>query len=256
MTHDELRDLCAIQAIGGLDAEERAAIESHLEECPECRRLVAAHSEAAAGLAVALPPVTPSPELRLRIQDAVSGRSASPHLVPKGSLPFWALPAATAATMIFGIFMGTKLEERNSTSKIAHVRSEFEKLRAQLDSMEAEALAEKKFMPSASMGELAGVGGAASLGRVFWQGEEVHIMAANLPAPPSGKGYQVWALVEGMKPMPGAVFMPDKDGLLKGSQTIAGVPPGQAVKFAVTLEPIAGVKQPTGPMVLEPPKPK
>ncbi|KAF0246520.1 MAG: hypothetical protein FD180_625 [Planctomycetota bacterium] len=256
MTHDELRDLCPVHAIGALDAEERGALESHLEECAECRRLVAEHSEAAAGLAVYLPPVTPSPELRLRIQDAVSGRAGGPRLVPRGSTPGWAVPAAAAAAMIAGIFLGTKFEERNATDRIGNVVRAFEKLRQQLDSMEAEALAEKKFMPNASMGELAGVGGAATLGRVFWQGEEVHIMAANLPAPPSGKGYQVWALVEGMKPMPGAVFTPDKDGLLKGAQTIVGVPPGPAVKFAVTLEPIAGVLQPTGPMVLEPSKPK
>lgn len=256
MTHDEFRDLCPVHAIGALDAEERGALESHLEECAECRRLVAEHSEAAAGLAVALPPITPSPELRLRIQDAVSGRSAGPRLVPRGSTPGWAVPAAAAAALLAGVWFGTKLEEGNSRKEIAQVRDKLADAKSKLDSMQAEALAEKKFMPNAAMGELAGVGGAASLGRVFWQGDEFHIMAANLPAPPSGKGYQVWAIVEGMKPMPGAVFTPDKDGLLKGAQTIAGVPPGQAVKFAVTLEPIAGVLQPTGPMVLEPPKPK
>jgi anti-sigma-K factor RskA len=252
MTHDELRDLCPILALGALDGEERAALESHLEECAECRRLVAEHTEAAAGLGAALPPVTPSAELRLRIQDAVSGRSAGPRLVPKGSTPGWALPAAAAAALLAGVWFGTKLEEGNSRKQISAMETRLADANRKLDQMVAEAMREKKFMPNASMGQMAGVGGAAALGRVFWQGDEFHVMAANLPAPPDGKGYQVWALVDGMDPMPGSVHVPDKDGLLKGEQKILGVPAGQAVKFAVTLEPIAGVKSPTGPMVLVP----
>ncbi len=274
MTHDELRDLCAVHALGALDGEERAALEAHLGECGECRRLVAEHAEAAAGIGAALPTMTPSPELRLRIQDTLAARPAGPKLVPRGATPAWAVPAAAAAALLAGIWFGGRLESVSGDpgtlqAEVDKVRGDNRKLReenaaftaqlaeakSKLDAMESESLAERKFMPNAAMGELAGVGSTA-LGRVFWQGEEVHIMAANLPAPPQGKGYQVWALVEGMDPMPGAVFMPDKDGLMKGAQKIAGVPQGQAVKFAVTLEPIAGVKKPSGPMVLVPPKGK
>lgn len=273
MTHDELRDLCAVHALGALDGADRAAIEAHLGECAGCRRLVAEHAEAATGLGAALRPMAPSPELRLRIQDTLSARPAGPKLVPRGSTPAWAVPAAAAAALLAGVWFGARLESVSGDpgplqAEVEKVRGDNRKLREEnasfatrlaeakvkLDAMESEALAEKKFMPNAAMGELAGVGGAAALGRVFWQGEEVHIMAANLPAPPQGKGYQVWALVEGMDPMPGAVFMPDKDGLMKGAQKIVGVPQGPNVKFAVTLEPIAGVRKPSGPMVLEPPK--
>ncbi|MCC6740814.1 MAG: anti-sigma factor [Planctomycetia bacterium] len=273
MTHEELRGLCGLHALGALDGEDRAALEAHLADCAECRREVAANAEAAAGVALALAPAAPSPEVRLRLQDAVAARTAVAPLVPRGSTPAWAVPAAAAAALLAGVWFGAKLEDASTgrgplSAEVEKVRGDNRKLReanvdlglrlaearAKLDAMEAEALAEKKFMPGAAMGELAGVGGAAALGRVFWQGEEVHIMAANLPAPPEGRGYQVWALVEGMAPMPGAVFMPDREGLLKGAQRIEGVPAGRGVKFAVTLEPVAGVKAPTGPMVLEPPK--
>ncbi len=63
----------------------------------------------------------------------------------------------------------------------------------------------------------------------------------DLPAPPAGKQYQLWAIVDG-KPVDMGVFdlIPDRDTSL---QTVPYVAEAQA--FAVTIEDIGGVENPT-----------
>ena len=51
MTDDEFTDLLGAYALDAVDAEERAAIERHLVDCPRCRAEVAEHREVASYLA-------------------------------------------------------------------------------------------------------------------------------------------------------------------------------------------------------------
>jgi anti-sigma factor RsiW len=51
VTHDEIQELLGAYALDAVDADEAAAVEDHLRECPRCRAEVAEHRETAAFLA-------------------------------------------------------------------------------------------------------------------------------------------------------------------------------------------------------------
>lgn len=83
----------------------------------------------------------------------------------------------------------------------------------------------------------------ASLAKIYWgkNNQEVYIEVHQLPAPPSGKQYQLWGIVAG-KPVDLGVFdipAPTDSALIK-MKDVQG-----ASTFAVTLEPAGGNPGPT-----------
>ena len=77
---------------------------------------------------------------------------------------------------------------------------------------------------------------------------EAVLIASGLDAAPEGKGYEVWVISKAA-PVPAGVFQVDASGnAVHRLPAIAEVE--WAKTFAVTVEPMAGVPAPTGPMVL------
>lgn len=78
---------------------------------------------------------------------------------------------------------------------------------------------------------------------VYWNPEEekVYIDAVQLPAPPAGKQYQLWALLDGKPIDAGLISM--ENGSAASMQAMKGIRAAQA--FAVTLEPTGGSVNPT-----------
>jgi anti-sigma-K factor RskA len=102
--------------------------------------------------------------------------------------------------------------------------------------------------PATRVIELRGAGSSPDAsGRLLWH-EQVggHLLVAGLPPAPAGKAYQLWAL-GGAVPLPAGVFQVDATG--KATHRVEPMSPPPA-RFAVTLEPEAGVPAPTGPVVL------
>ena len=61
MTHEEIQQLAALDAIGSASPEEQAEIRRHVETCDECRRAAEEMNEAAALVALSADPVAPPP---------------------------------------------------------------------------------------------------------------------------------------------------------------------------------------------------
>src|SRR5262249_30180493 len=75
--HDEIRELCALYALGVLEEAERARLEAHLRDgCAECERELAACTEGVVALAASAPATPPSPALRTRVLQAVRAQAA------------------------------------------------------------------------------------------------------------------------------------------------------------------------------------
>jgi len=70
--------------------------------------------------------------------------------------------------------------------------------------------------------------------------------AENLPVLPANRSYQLWTIVGG-KPVSHGVFELDANG---AAQLLGEPAPGMAEAYAVTVEPLGGVSEPTGPKVL------
>ena len=71
MSHEEQKELIALDALGALDEAEVRALEAHIAECAECRAEAALSRDAAAALALTVAPVAPAPQLRARILEQV-----------------------------------------------------------------------------------------------------------------------------------------------------------------------------------------
>jgi anti-sigma-K factor RskA len=80
-----------------------------------------------------------------------------------------------------------------------------------------------------------------TLATVYWNpaSREVHLDRGNLPTPPRGKQYQLWAISNG-KPVDAGMIASNAPEELQRMKSIA-----QAEAFAVTLEPAGGSASPT-----------
>ncbi|MGB8507526.1 MAG: zf-HC2 domain-containing protein, partial [Pyrinomonadaceae bacterium] len=71
MSHEDYRELLALEAAGALTEEESRSLSAHVETCAECRAELDALRETAASLIYTVAPVAPPPELRARILERV-----------------------------------------------------------------------------------------------------------------------------------------------------------------------------------------
>jgi len=104
--------------------------------------------------------------------------------------------------------------------------------------------------PGAKLMELNGTPMAptATAKLAFMKDGHAMLMAQGLPKAPAGKQYQLWFIV-GNDKMPGKTFSPDGSG----SGVLMDEVPSTAMQsavFAITLEPMGGVKVPTGQIYL------
>jgi anti-sigma-K factor RskA len=67
------------------------------------------------------------------------------------------------------------------------------------------------------------------------------LVVRKLPRPPAGKAYEVWVITGG-KAIPA--------GWIRGSLTALTRPVPRGAAVAVSVEPVAGSRQPTGPLLL------
>ena len=280
MRHEDYKQLLALEAVGALDEEERAALLGHLPSCAECREELRELSDAAASLLYTVAPVRPSPALRanvlarIRAVDPSEARERSrPSVAPRdlrtllGRLSLWQLfawrpalgfvaAAAAAAVVLLGLTTFSLWNRNQSLSaevaslsdRLREAQNEAAGQREQLAS--ARNIEELLASPGVRVAELSGKTPAPqaratlaydrSTGRAF-------VTATGLPPCPEGHAYQLW-LIAGDKPLPGGTFKTDAQGRARMSDRL---PPDHASPtFAVTLEREGGVPAPQGDVFL------
>jgi anti-sigma-K factor RskA len=226
--HEHWHDATAAYLLGALDDVERAAFEEHLAGCPACREEVDLLRPAVKALPVSVEPVAPPPSLKARIMAevereasllAAAGPEADRPPAERTRRRRFSLrvprlvPAAVAAgLLVAGIAIGVAVgglqgaDERSVTAQVS--------------------------------------GASGATVSLEMNGEEGRLMARELPAPPSGRVYQVWLKRDGHAPEPtAALFMPSRDGAATASVPGALEDVDQVI---VTDEPDGGSPQPTG----------
>ncbi|HZI20052.1 MAG TPA: anti-sigma factor [Pyrinomonadaceae bacterium] len=73
MSHEEYKEMVALEAAGGLRGDESRLLSDHLAACDGCRAELEELRAVAATLAYTVAPVEPSPELRARLLASVRG---------------------------------------------------------------------------------------------------------------------------------------------------------------------------------------
>ena len=254
MNHEEIRDLAAMYALGGLDGDDRVRFESLLQSGdPDATAALRDFESSLVSLATEsaeAPPPSVKAALMSRIADE-EGRQPSPAVVTplRPRRVFWpAVWAAALAAGIAAITVGLSVSS-NYEKRLQALADEAAALKANIDR-------ERAFIallrdPSTEVVALAGLKPSPEArARMFWNERAGgYFVAAGLPVPPSGKTYQLWAIAGKNAPVSAGVFGVDAKGTggLHVPQ-LAGV--GKVEVFAVTLEPAGGLPAPSGEMYL------
>ena len=244
-----------LYALGVLEGEEKAAIESHVPTCAQCAEKLAEARGRIALLAFSAPRVEPSPAVRERLMRQVhasveGSRAGRAQREPERAGGFfgrwWAAVLVPACILLLFVAAHLRNENERLSRELAQEQATLLQQQKQLDeSRHAQALLESKDTVSVALAQQPGMPKGDV--RVMYNSKMGMAMCDGWVEPaPANKSYQLW-----MVPMEGK---PVSAGMIEGGPInpwMVKLPQGMAAKaFAVTLEPAGGMPQPTGPMVL------
>jgi anti-sigma-K factor RskA len=255
--HESFEELAAVYAVGALDGDELVQFEAHLAEgCERCARALRDAEHTLTRLTLDGPPAIPPPEVKTALLQRIDAdRVRVPRRAPtRASWVPWAVATAAAAVvtaMLTGGLVASRYEARLGVMarETAAVRDRLQRNEADLRAQVAVYRSAVDLLrdPATRVVELQGTGpNPEASGRMIWNDQGGgQLFVANLAVAPSGMAYELWTL-GGPAPVPAGLFKVDASG-----RAMHRVEPlGPAAKFAVTLEPEAGVPAPTGPIVL------
>ncbi len=176
----------------------------------------------------------------------VNGTPSSAKVV---NISYWKFAAAAAVVLLLGsIALNVLMYNKNSyaATKLQNVEQELASLKEENNLMASDMnVVQNKYSKPVSLKGLEASPGAAA--KIFWMENtgEVYLDPSNLPEAPSGKQYQLWAIVDG-KPVDGGMIATSKQGDKYRIQKMKTF--GKVDAFAVTLESEKGNTSPKGPM--------
>jgi anti-sigma-K factor RskA len=256
MNRDEIGELAAAYALGGLEGEELARFEALLEAGDaDAVRALRECGDTLVGLAAAAPE-PPPPGVKAALMERIAASPAARRSAPPAApLPrrrprsLWPVVlsgamAAGLAAVVVGWSVSSTYEKR-----LDALTRDAEQLRAELRGQQAVITILRD--PATQVVALAGLPPAPTArARMMWHAKAGGVfVATGLPAPPEGKAYQLWAIAGSNAPVSAGVFTVDASGT--GSLAVRPLPGVSTVNaFAVTLEPAGGLPAPSGDMYL------
>lgn len=259
-THDDTRSELGAYALNALAPDERAAIEAHLTTCDSCRDELRVMTETTAAVGTSVPS-RPMDRIRSaamkqrlveRAKAERSGvtpiRSAAIPARPS-QLPWWIAAAASVAFLLAMYQRGAVTQQRDTIRTALLAESlQVARLRDSLAARERQLLAMAG--PDVKVVELV-ANNRRPNARMFWaQATNTWTMFAHaLPAPPSGRTYQLWLITRTGQRISAGTFAPDPggDAVVSAQYPLA---PDALQMIAVTEEPAGGVPQPTGEVLI------
>ncbi|MER5741560.1 MULTISPECIES: anti-sigma factor [unclassified Streptomyces] len=234
--------LVAAYALGALDEAERKDFDAHLRACEACRQEAAEFRATTARLAAAVAQ-PPPPAAKAQVLAAIEGvRQLPPRTPAPGTAPALvgvlrrravplALAASVAAAALGGVAVWQTQNGRDLEQQARQAQRQLDAVSAVLAAPDARTAHGK-----AANGALTTVVSSARQNRAVFT-------AAGLPAPGTGKTYQLWLDHDGTMRPAGLI---DHDGTVP----LTGDPAG-AGAVGLTLEPAGGSSQPTtAPLLL------
>lgn len=251
MNREEIGELAAAYALGGLEAEDRARFETLLRAGdPEAVAALREFEGTLADLAAATPE-PPPPGVKVALMERIKSAPpvASVRPVPRQRRAIWPIVlsgamAAGLAAIVVGWSVSSTYEKR-----LDALARDAEQLKAELRSQQT--VITILHDPATQMVALAGQAPAPTArARMMWHAKAGGVfVAAGLPEAPAGKAYQLWAIAGNNAPASAGVFSVDASGT--GSLSVRPLPGVATVNaFAVTLEPAGGLPAPSGEMYL------
>lgn len=242
MTCEELRDEYELYALGLSEGAERRELEEHLERrCPQCGPGVARALETVSALAMLAQPEPLPKRLRRRLMAAIGVESA----------PSWfswplLIPVAVA--------LGALLLWVESRNRLSEAQGELAQARTQVE-QQAKELGQLRpvlaFLnqPDTRLVNFGTGAPAPPKGSILVNPRDgVLLLAANLPALPAGRTYQMWLIPKTGAPRPAGLFQALANGT--ATHTRPGAVASDTAAVAVSVEPEAGSPAPTTTPIL------
>jgi anti-sigma-K factor RskA len=240
-----------LYALGALDGEDKQTLESHLHACPHCQQQLAAARQRTALVGLAAPAVTPPPQVKSALMEKVQAekRSPAPQTDPlKTRKKRWGLRFSfgfglAAAVLAFATYELAKQDlDRGKQLK---------QLQAQIaqDAAALQAMGQVTGAPdSTQITLLEQPGGPPGQAHVLYNARMgLAVYSGQIAPAPADKSYQLWLVPASGSPVDAGLV----DANQQNGAVVVRLTPGLTAKaFAVTLEPLGGRPQPTGPKVL------
>jgi anti-sigma-K factor RskA len=225
--HDRWVDAAGAYVLGAMPAREREQFESHLATCTTCQADVDELRPAAEALPMASPPMLPPPALKDRIMAEVEREAAL--LAQAGPAADRPAPAP-ARERRFRLSLGWRIVPVAAAVIVVAVLA-------------------VSSITGGTQTYTASVNASGATAHVKVEDDQATLVAANLPAPPGGKVYEVWLMPKGSKvPEPTSVlFKPRGDGSVEAKLPGSVADIGQVL---VTDEPENGTATPTGDVLI------
>ncbi len=273
MAHEQALQGLEALALDALDADERVAVLAHVAGCSICQQEVHSLQLTVSTLAYGVKPVPMSNAQRDRIRARLAGRVAADRTHPPEVHPsansvilvphpehaahagrhWFETPAswvAMAATLVAAVSLATLYQVTKERDNIQRAYQFTQGRTSQVDSLRAavddrDRLIANLTGPQVAVMTLTSDGVRAPWARMFWDqsANQWTFVAHNLPAPKSGRTYQLW-LVTAKDKINAGIFSPDAKGDAVVRATY-NLPKDALAAVAVTDEPSAGSPQPT-----------
>lgn len=240
MTTAELHTLTGAYALHALTYEERAEFDRHLADCPACATEVAELTATAArlGLAVA---ATPPPEMKEQVLRRIGTVRQEPPRTPAAGVA----PRGGRARRFTGFALAACLAAAAGLGGVAvwqHQEADQARQRAEAAERQATSVARVVAAPDARSESAELSGGTHATVVVSASLDEAVLLAADMPAPPEGKVYQLW-FDDGGTMRSAGVMPPARAGGVEAVRLEGAV--GAASGVGITVEPPGGSPQPT-----------
>jgi len=237
MSDQDIHHLAAAYALDAVDPHEWAAFEAHLASCETCRADVDEFRSTQSSMAQAQA-LTPPPAMKRRVLDEITRtRQVSPRTNASGESDRarhggtvrrnWIAGSLAAAAVLLVVGV-VAFSGGDGTDQFA------------VD------LAMVLEQPDAHLLELAEQPGTAGRFKVAWS-DSLHravLIGDDLPPAPSGKAYELWLITDDHS-VAMRILDPGNDGTVHATFDL----PHSPSKWAITVEPSAGVEVATGDII-------
>jgi len=243
--HAPFRENIPAYAIGALDAEDIAALESHLKTCAACQAELAEYQSMTIGLLQSIPPKATSPELRRRLAARLPAHQPQTRNL---FLSFFSQlsPRQVATTALIVILLVANLY---SNLQLRDLKQQ-QVILAQRLLGEQVAIAMLAYPETQTLTINADVKNLTG-SMLVDKGRNMAILFLwDLPKLEATQTYQAWLIDANGKRISGGLFIPSAS---QGYTTVtikSPVPMKNFVGVGVTIEPQGGSERPTGPRIL------
>ncbi len=243
-------------ALGLASAEEVRELEALSAQYPEIK-LAVEEAQIALEQYASLHAVAPPPEAKQQIWDKISGteigdeQKSAPSKVlspkPNTNTSVYKYAAGIALLLFAGSMAYNFISTSKYEKKLQELTEHTAAMELESNRLNSELIVVRENMaivanPAVKTVELNGVEGhTENKAMVYWDSKtkDVYLSLDNLPQPPKGKQYQLWAIVDG-KPVDAGVYVANKPHSI---QNMKNIPAAQM--FAITLENEGGSAVPT-----------